>query len=372
MSIFSGSNGTLFHEILIDTNKSDGVTGRNIWNSFDLTTHHDDSSLDVLDVEIVLGSGNVVRSHDSDLLTGSDGTRENTTESIESTLIVSWDHLGDEDRKRTVLITSGDSFAGGIISRSFIQVSSSVCLSLDWGRKLEDDHFKKSISGIDPLLENVLHEMFTLESSLVTLKRNTNVREHLIDFVHLTVHGGSAESDDWFHTEGNEGSLEFRTIIGFLVVLPLLGLGIEEVVTPKLDHHLVSSNTELGSIDLGEMSNGESPTEESGSHSTGTKLRVNGEDLSHGAIIISANNDVDVLNNSEEVLIHVFTVNLKLKNGSVNLVDNEYWLNLFDKSLSQYSLGLYGDTFDVINNDKSTISDSKSGCYFRREIDVTG
>jgi hypothetical protein len=47
------------------------------------------------------------------------------------------------------------------------------------------------------------------------------------------------------------------------VVLPLLCFGIKEVITPKLLHHLVLSNTELLGISFGKDGNGEGPSEKS-------------------------------------------------------------------------------------------------------------
>jgi len=79
VSIILSGDGTLFQEVLIDTNKTDSVTAWDIWDSLDFTSHHDDGSLDVLDVKIVFGSGNVVWSLDSDLLSGGNGTGEDST-----------------------------------------------------------------------------------------------------------------------------------------------------------------------------------------------------------------------------------------------------------------------------------------------------
>merc|ERR1712083_100249 len=44
-------DGSLLDEVLINTDKSDGVSAWDIWDGLDLSSHHDDGSLDVLDVE---------------------------------------------------------------------------------------------------------------------------------------------------------------------------------------------------------------------------------------------------------------------------------------------------------------------------------
>jgi len=365
MGIFSGSEGSLLHEILIDTDEGDCVTTWDLWDSFGLSSHHNNGSLNVLNMEIGLGSRSIVWSLDSNFLSGGNGTSENSTESVESTLIVSRDHLGDEDAKWTVWIAFDDGFVSGIISWSFIKISSSVLLGLDWGWELEDDHFKKSLSSIDPLLENVLHEMLSLEFSIGSLKGDTEGKDHLIDFFHLTVHGGSAKSDDWLHHELNESSLEFRTISSFIIMLPCLSFLIEVVITPKFLLHLISIDTELLGVDLSETCAGEGPSEKSGTESGCSINWINLLGFTHIIALIGGDDNVDVFDDLNELLIHLFSVNLEFEDTSINLVDHEDWLNFFSKSLSQHGFGLDGNTLNVIDDDKGTIGDSKSSSDFR-------
>jgi len=105
--------------------------------------------------------------------------------------------------------------------------------------------------------------MFSLKSEIVFLHDNTELLGHSLDLLHLTVHGGFAELNNWGHDELDEASLKGSLIIGFIVVLPLLGFGIKEIVTPKLLHHLVLWNTELLGVSGGEDSDGEGPSEKS-------------------------------------------------------------------------------------------------------------
>jgi hypothetical protein len=239
-------------------------------------------------------------------------------------------------------------------------------LSLDWGWELHDDHFKKSFSGVNPLLEDTLHEMLSLELFLIRFQGNVESDKHLFDLLHLTLHGGFTESNDWLHHESDESSLKEGTtlLIWLVVVLPLLGLLIKVVITPKLLHHLFLLNTELEGIDLSELSDGESPSEKSGTESSGTHDWVNLLSLTHIIALIGGDDNVNVLYNSQEVLVHGLTVNLKFEDTSVNLVDHEDWLDLLGKSLSQDSLGLDRNTLDVIDDDKCTISDSESSGDF--------
>ena len=216
VSLLVGGDGTLLEKILIDTDETDSVSARNIWDGLDFTTHHDDGSLDALNVQVGLASWLVVWTLDSDLLSSSNGTGENSTESVESTLISRWDHLGDEDAKLTILVAVLDRGGSGVILWTFVKVSSSVLLGLNWGWELEDDHFNECLGSIDPLLEDTLHEMLSFESSLIRLEGKLKGNQHFVDFIHLTIHGGSAESDDWLHHELDEGSLEFRSIFAIL------------------------------------------------------------------------------------------------------------------------------------------------------------
>ena len=364
MSIFGGSDGTLLEDVLIDTNKSDGVTTWYIWDGFDLTSHHNNGSLDVLDVEVSLGSGNVVWTLDSDFLSGGNGSSENSSESVESSLVVGGDHLGDEDGEWSVLIAVTNGVESSITLWSFIKVGGSVLLGLDWTWELEDDHFKKGLSGVDPLLEDVLHEVLTLEFSLLRHELDAEVIEHLVDLLGLSVHGGSAESDDWLHDEGDESSLELLVVIGPGVVLPLLGLLVEEVFAPKLVHHLLSGDSEFLGVDSGESGEGEGPSEKSGTHSAGTVLWVNLLRFSHVFALVGGDDNVDVLNNSVEFLEHSLTINLELEDTSINLVDHQAWLDLLGEGLSEDGLGLDGDTFDVIDDDEGTIGDSEGSSDF--------
>jgi hypothetical protein len=111
VGIFFFSDGSSLDEVGIDTDETDGVTAGNIGNRFDLTSHHNDGSLDVLDVEIGLGSGLVVGAHDSNFLSSCDGSTENTTESVEAAIVIGGDHFGDVDHKGAELIAVLDGLA---------------------------------------------------------------------------------------------------------------------------------------------------------------------------------------------------------------------------------------------------------------------
>lgn len=67
--------------------ESDGV------NCDNLPAHHENGTLDLLDVQIVLAARNVVRALDADLRTSLDSAGEDTAESVEATLVGGGHHF---------------------------------------------------------------------------------------------------------------------------------------------------------------------------------------------------------------------------------------------------------------------------------------
>jgi len=129
-SLFSG-DGSRFDEELINTDEGNSVTSRDIFDGFDISSHHENGTLDVLDKEIVLLAWNIVGTHDADLLTSADGSRKDTTESVEATLIRGGHHLGDVEHEGTIGITGSDSLGTDIIERTLIEELDTVALGLD-------------------------------------------------------------------------------------------------------------------------------------------------------------------------------------------------------------------------------------------------
>ena len=365
-------DGTLFDKVGIDTDETDGVTARNIGNSLDLTSHHEDGTLDVLDVKIVLGAGFVVGSHDSDLLSSGDGTSEDTTESVEATTITGGYHLGDEDHKRTILIAIGDGLTAGIINGTFVKVSSSVLLGLDGGGELHDDHLKESLSSVNPLLADDLHKILKTSFLLFGVKDNLELIKHLEDNVEVTVHNVTDEGNDGLHDELDEAAGELAGVTIVSVLCEFLFLRVEVVVTPELFHELEEGDLELVGVDTGKTGKGESPSEKSGTESDGTVGGVNLLGLTHIVALVGGDDDVCVLNDTEEVLIHSLTVDLEFEDTTIDLVNEEDGLDLLTESLTEHGFGLDTDTFDVIDDDEGTIGDTESSGDLGGEVDVPG
>jgi len=128
-AFLSGESSGLENE-LIDTNQSASVTARDGLNGLGSTTHHNHNTLNVLNVDIILRSKLVVGTKDANLLTSSDGSGENTTESVETTLIGSGHHLRDVHNERSLGVASADSGGGDIVLRTSVQILNTVLLGL--------------------------------------------------------------------------------------------------------------------------------------------------------------------------------------------------------------------------------------------------
>lgn len=370
VSIIVIRDGSLFEEVLIDTDETNSVTARDIGDLLDLAAHHDDGSLDVLDVEVVSGAGCIVGSHNSYLLASSDGTTENSAEGVEASLVVCGDHLGDEDHQGTILVAVLDRLTAGIIDGAFVKVGRSVVLGSEGGWELHDDHLKESLSSVDPLLESTLEEVLHSFFFFFVFQGDVEGLEHFPDGLEVVAHDVLDQLDDWAHNELNEASWENLVFVVTVRGLELLLCGVEEVLTPEFLHQLRAIKLELVGVGGGEASKGEGPAEESGTEGDCAVSGVNLLGLAHVIAFVGGDNDVSVLNDSLEVLVHILAIDLEFKNTSVDFVDHQDGLDFLSEGLSEYGLGLHAHTFDVIDDDKGAIGNTESSGDLRGEVDV--
>src|SRR5690606_20859271 len=101
MSLFVIRKSTSLDQVLIDTHETTGVTTWNIRDLLNVTTHHNDSTLHLLDVKINFLAWNKVRAENANSGTSSNAAREHTTEGEETALIGSGNHLGDVHHEGT-------------------------------------------------------------------------------------------------------------------------------------------------------------------------------------------------------------------------------------------------------------------------------
>jgi hypothetical protein len=168
----------------------------------------------------------------------------------------------------------------------------------------------------------------------------------------------------------SESSVKGLTVGIVIFISPDFIRSIIKVITPKFLHHFLFVNSEFLRIRVGEKVQSETPT---------VLSRTEGDisfswiqlDISHVWVGVILADNISLLDDSLERLVHVLRLHTKLHNGSVDLVDHEDRLDAFLHSLSEDSLSLNANSFNTIYNDKSTISDSKGSSDFRREINVS-
>jgi len=364
------SDGTRLDKELIDTDKTNDITARTIRDGLNSTTHHKNGTLDRLDVKIFLLSRSVVSTHDTNLLTSADGTREHTTKGIETTLIRSGYHLADVHQKRALRIASLNRLGDLIVLWTSVKRTATISLCKSRRRKVDAHHLEQAISSREPLTHDGLKEGLTHLLLLFSLEGDTKSSAHLESLLTVVLHDSTAHLGDGLIDELAESTLEGLAVLTNSGVLPLLGLSIEEVITPELVHHLLLLGTKLGGVHLGELVKSEGPALKTRTESNGTSLRGNLK-ITESLITISGDNYVDRLDSTAEVLISFLRVFLKLKKKTIDLVEQKDGLHTLTKSLTKHSLSLHTNTFDTIDDNKSTISNTKSSSNLRTEIYVT-
>lgn len=231
-SLGSGK-GTRLEQELINTDQTADVTGWNIFNGLNVTTHHKNGSLNGLDEQILFPAGGVVRSLDADLKTRLDGTGEDTAKSVEATLIGSWHHFGDVQHERSLGVTVANTNAGFIVGRTLVQSLSTVPLSSHGRRQVHDDHLHESIGSRQELPHDNLEEGLPLKVPLLGLEGNLELLEQYGDLVLLEVHDSREDPEDGVQNELIEGTFQSLALV-HLDFGPFLCLRVEEVVALRI------------------------------------------------------------------------------------------------------------------------------------------
>jgi hypothetical protein len=226
----SGESTRLEQE-LVNTDKTDNVTSRNILDGLGSTAHHENGTLNVLDEQVVLLARGVVGTLDADLETGADGTSVDTTESVETTLVGGGNHLGDVKHKRSGGVTVTDTNASLVISRTLVQSLGTVLLGSDGRGQVDTDHLQHGIGGGQELAHDSLEELLANEVLLIGSKLDINLLKKGGDLVLLVVVDELEDLEDGVEDEHVESTLDGLAIDLGLGLGPLLGLGVEVVVT---------------------------------------------------------------------------------------------------------------------------------------------
>ncbi|KAL2527997.1 Uncharacterized protein Fot_20598 [Forsythia ovata] len=150
---------------------------------------------------------------------------------------------------------------------------------------------------------------------------------------------------------------------------PLLSGKVKEIFTQSLSIILDSSTPNLEAYILAKFVRVKAQPCKPAEKATTPFLWVN-LDITKERIFICSHNDIFVINDPLECLISFFSINLELKEKPVHLVNRQERSNPFSKSLSDDSFSLDAHTFNTVNHDKSTISDTLSSYHFEREVNL--
>jgi hypothetical protein len=233
-----------------------------------------------------------------------------------------------------------------------------------------DEHLKESLSSGKEFAHDGLEEGLAEEVFLLTLEDNVEGLQHLGVLLDLTVHDGIEKLVDGVEDELGESTSQGLTLLVDLLGGPFTGRGIVEVVTPEFTHHAVLGDTKLGGVHVSELGESETPAVEAGTEGNGTLGGVH-LDVTEELVLVGSNDDVNSLNGTGESLVRGLGVELELEESAVHLVNHKNRLDTLTKGLAKDSFGLDTDTLDTVNDDKSTVSDTKGSSDFRGEIDVS-
>ena len=146
----------------------------------------------------------------------------------------------------------------------------------------------------------------------------------------LLCHDSVEDLEDGVQDELVEGTLE-RLALVLTLGGPLLGLGVEVVVTPQTLHHLLAVNTELLGVLDSELADSEGPAVETGTESDGTLLGVD-LDVTESLVEVGGDDDVDGLDGTGEGLVEILLGDLELKKSTVDLVDDQNGLDTLTRA----------------------------------------
>mmetsp|Transcript_10545 Transcript_10545/g.29798 ORF Transcript_10545/g.29798 Transcript_10545/m.29798 type:complete len:859 (+) Transcript_10545:55-2631(+) len=365
-----GQGGVLGDE-LIESDHGDGVTARDVLDGVLPPSHAQHGSLDGLDVQVLLLSRDVVWSHDPDLLASSDLTGEDTSEGEEPTLIGGRNHLGNVEHQWTVRVAVGDGGSVDVIRWSLVQGLDSVSLGDGWGWQVVDHHLQEGPVGWEPGLHDTLHEWLSVEVPVLGLEEVEDSQGgHLLeDVVLLSSHATVDDGLDRVVDELDEGPLAGS---GPGVLLgPLLGLRIKEVVSPELAHHLLLGDSELLGVELSKGGEGEGPSVKTGREGDGSLVRVH-LNLPELLVGVGGHDNVGVLDHAQEVGVRLLSLKHELQEAPVHLVDGQHRANPLTQRLPQHGLGLHADSLHAVHHNQSSVGDTQGRSHLGTEVNVTG
>ena len=228
---------------------------------------------------------------------------------------------------------------------------------------MEHHHFHEAISSGKPLAHDSLEELLSSKELVFLGKFETEGAQHFCVLLLVAINNELTEFANGVHDELCESSSQGFTIFSLTVNLPFFSYGIKEVISPKLLHHLFLTDSEFLGVESGELGETESPLVLSRSEGDITDRGID-LDFSHIFTLISGNDDVGHIDHTEERVVHGFTVKFEFEDGSIDLVDHEDGSDFFLHSLSEHSLCLDRHTFNSVDDNQGTVSDTESSSDF--------
>ena len=201
---------------------------------------------------------------------------------------------------------------------TFVQHLHTVLLGGDGRWQVDGYHLKKSITSWQPVAHDGLHQGLSLLVLVLVGDLDLELFHQLGGLVLFELHDGVKHLVDGVQDEHVETTDESFTSN----LVPLLGLGVVELISPKTLHELDGLNLELGGVDLGKLLDGEGPVVQTGAETNGSLARVN-LDVSHGRVLIGVggDNDVHALNDTLEGL-HTENTRTGTRNGEIPQVSS--------------------------------------------------
>mmetsp|Transcript_15298 Transcript_15298/g.36878 ORF Transcript_15298/g.36878 Transcript_15298/m.36878 type:complete len:456 (+) Transcript_15298:974-2341(+) len=361
----NGGDGRRLQDELVQPNQPTSVPGRHICNRFHLATHLQHSPLDVANVQIRAGSREIVWSLDAHLLAGGDSPREHATESKESSLVRRGNHLRHVQHQSAFWVASLDGSSRLVIPRSFVEGLATVLLRRDRRGQMCYNHCKQGLRSVHPDLHDSLHQRLSGQFLVIAGQLHAQGPQHLLSLCGVPVHHGVDHLRDWNHDELTERSVNAR----LLRIGPLLLLRNEPPITPQSPHHLRLVDTKLGSIQPCESLQVEGPLVQTGTERHCPLPWVHLL-ITHRVVLVGGNDDVHILNRSQEPGVHVLRSHLQLEDAPVHLVHEQYWLHSLRQGLAKHSLRLNSAALNSIYDDQRPVSHSQCSGHFRGKIDV--
>ena len=123
---------TCHRQILIDSFNPNNVSTWNLRRKFNICSCCKNNSLNIFFKQVFLLSWFVIWSHNSNFLSCSNSSWENSSESKESSSVCCWYHLRDVHKEGSLWVAFSHWLGNWVNLWSFIKIGGSVFLSSSW------------------------------------------------------------------------------------------------------------------------------------------------------------------------------------------------------------------------------------------------